>query len=142
INVENGSLTIARSTISGNAAISGAGINVHSNALIMDECTVSRNLATTSGGGINLNYGDAVIRNSTISSNAVGTGALASGGGIALTYSWLSLQNSTVAFNSAGAGSGGGIDNRKGRIQVRNVIFSNNVAQKAGPDLNGEANVD
>jgi hypothetical protein len=151
--VEDGTVTIARSTISGNAADVGGGIHVggylriggdHNDALTMEESTVSRNEATTAGGGVSMRDADAVIRNCTISGNVAGAAATsARGGGLAVSdFSSLNLQNSTVAFNSAGRGSGGGIDNDRSRIDLRNVILSNNTAQTAGLDLSGEANVD
>jgi nitrous oxidase accessory protein NosD len=147
INVQSGgALTVAGSTITGNAADYGGGVYCGP-TLVMDDSTVSRNKALTAGGGVYLKSADAVIRNSTISGNVVSGGAAGRGGGLALSSSTLTLQNSTVAFNAAGTGSGGGIDNSytgidntTSAINLHNVILSNNVASSAGPDLNGPAN--
>jgi hypothetical protein len=149
INVRTGSLTVQRSTISGNSADVGGGISVgygygygYGSNSTVDDSTISRNKANTVGGGVSLYATDALFRNSTISGNAVSAGPSARGAGLAASASELDMQNSTVAFNTAGPGSGGGIDNTKSDIRLRNVILSNNVAWKAGPDLNGTANVD
>ena len=99
------------------AAVQGGGI-VNAGALVINNCTISGNVAssatsgaTTGGGGI-LNSGQLTVNGSTIAANsATAIGAAANGGGIENSGN-LKLVNSTVSGNSvtaAGLGAGGGI---------------------------------
>ncbi len=90
-------LTVARSTLSGNSSDAG-------------------------GGGIQNQAGTATLTNATVSGNT----ALGVGGGIALSSAaTLNLTNATIAFNKANA-TGGGIRNIASTINARNTIVARN----------------
>jgi len=142
------SVTITRSTISGNSSgEDGGGVCFFSGGtLTMDDSTVSGNNGNTmaagaGGAGISLFSTTATIRNSTISGNKTNTAGFDSnGGGIGSFSAILTLRNSTVAFNDAGTKSGGGIHNNgASTISLNSTIVSNNAATTAGPDINGAA---
>jgi hypothetical protein len=98
-----GFLTLTNSTVTGNSAASGAGINNATNAtMIMSGDTVNINTAQGDGGGV-ANSGHLTIINCTIAANNANLG-----GGIA-NFGVLDLVNSTVASNAVtGAGADGG----------------------------------
>jgi CSLREA domain-containing protein len=104
----NTSATIVRSTISGNSALFGAGLNVFGPAgsastLTMANTTISGNTATSSGGGLYFSGGDAssaaTLTNVTIASNSSG-GAF---GAVTFTDAGQFRIRNTVIANSAGA---------------------------------------
>ena len=111
-----GSLTLARSTVTGNAALRGGGIENLAGSLVVTDSTVADN---KHGGGIVNSTsrpqcelgGSLMIINSTVRDNA--------GGGI-VNSGLLTLTNSTVADNS-----GVGIGN-VGRPAVTNSTVSGN----------------
>jgi hypothetical protein len=100
-----GSLTVARSTISGNTAMYGGGIrNDPSGSLRITDSTISGNSgepAFGEGGGVD-NYGTATVTDSTISGNTVN----GCGGGIYNLSAAITLTGDTVAGNSAPCGGG------------------------------------
>src|SRR5262249_38360267 len=100
----NGTLTIANSTLSGNSA------------------------TVNNGGGAILNYfGNVTLFNSTLSSNS---GGLGSGGGIASFFGIVALNNSTISGNSAYFG--GGIDSKFGTVALANSTLEGNSASYGG----------
>jgi hypothetical protein len=100
-----GTLTINKSTVSGNTA----------------------NAATGFGGGI-YGGGTLTINNSTVSGNTAHGANFASGGGIYNRAGTLTLNNSTLSGNGVVSGqrSGGGINNG-GTAILQNSIVANNV---------------
>jgi len=130
-----GSLTVRRSSISDNSAMSGAGIFNQGTALV-ESSTISANVAGNTvlangdgGGGINT-AGAMTITNSTISGNRA-NGNFA---GVFNHDGWLTLNNVTIANNVAdadgdGSGSGGGLGNGfGGTATLRNTILAGNQA--------------
>lgn len=124
----NHSLTMNNSTISGNTALNGGGINCAGCALTITNSTISGNGASTSGGGINVTVDTSTVTltNVTIASNT----ANGDGGGIAkiLGTGTISLVHTTVAGNTAdndanGAGDGGGIR------AISNATLRNSIVQ-------------
>ncbi|MEP4810081.1 MAG: choice-of-anchor Q domain-containing protein, partial [Luteolibacter sp.] len=97
--INQGELTVANSTLSGNSAgADGGGIyNLSGAALAVNGSTISGNTANGYGGGI-YNYPDATLSivNSTLSGNAAD-----SGGGIYNDAGTIRLTNSIVAANHA-----------------------------------------
>jgi lysophospholipase L1-like esterase len=99
------------------SAAQGGGI-VNAGTLVVNNCSISGNAATSSssgvatGGGGILNSGKLTVNGSTIAANsATAVGAVAEGGGI-LNSGNLSLAESTITGNSTsadGTGEGGGI---------------------------------
>ncbi len=122
-----GQLTITKSTISGNSAFRGGGINCYGSFLTVANSTISGNSSERDGGGIYangfLNGPNVSIVNSTISGNS-GT----SGGGIYNTSS-LIVRSSSITDNSAG--SGGGICNDH-LHQLAPVVEISNTILNAG----------
>ena len=147
--LNNGTLTLISSAVSGNSAANGAG-GISNNgatgtaALTIINCTISGNTAPSFGGGILSSgfQGNATLTivNSTISGN----GNPSFGGGIyndgnAGTAN-LNITNSTVSGNTA-ASSGGGIYNfgnsGSANLTLNNTIVSDNKGPNAanGPDI-------
>jgi predicted outer membrane repeat protein len=122
--LNNGTLTLNNSTVSGNLALYGGGI-YSDGTLTLNNSTVSGNTANESGGGIS-NEGTLTLNNSTVSGNS----AVDVGGGIENYLSGtLTLNNSTVSGNSARLG--GGIHN-KGTSTFNNSTISGNKANDGG----------
>jgi hypothetical protein len=102
-NESEGSVTINRSTISGNQTPNGAGAGIDNEGgtVAVVNSTISKNVASYGGGagGIGNEYsGTVTIHNCTISGNRANFG----GGLVNVPGSTLKLQNSIVANNSSG----------------------------------------
>lgn len=90
--------TIRNSSISGNQASGGGGIN-SAGTLILVNSTLSGNSADFSGGGL-LNAGSASLYNVTVAENVAGAGGVnGNGGGIETYNGSLTFQNSILANN-------------------------------------------
>jgi hypothetical protein len=125
-----GNLTILDSTVSGNSAGStyyGGGISSGMfkapGMVTITNTTISDNSAPEGGGGgINNEYGDLTILNSTLSGNSVKD----VGGGISNFSGRIQIANTTITGNSAA--SGGGVYNAGqlglGTLQTANTIFN------------------
>lgn len=132
-----GTLTVSKSTISGNTAYDGGGIYNQLGILTVSNSTINANTASRNGGGVfATRNGSVTITDSTISGNT----ASKSGGGISLigdiTFSagTLMVQRSTISGNTAISDSGGGIDLylNTGQVTVANSTFSGNTAGSGG----------
>ncbi|PZR73398.1 MAG: hypothetical protein DLM73_10815 [Chthoniobacterales bacterium] len=161
--LNNGTVTITKSTISGNSADSGGGIR-NNGTLTITKSAISGNSATTSSGGGIINGGTASIVNSTIFGNNSGSSAggifndrgtititnstisgnsATIGGGIVNDSGTVTITNSTISGNSAanviaGAGTGGGIYIVGGTVtSTRNTIIAKNTALSGSPDVFG-----
>jgi CSLREA domain-containing protein len=127
----NGPVSLDRSTVSGNHAMTAGGIGISSSSsLRVMRSTISAN-TSENGGGID-NNGLLDVSNSTISGNS----ATQNGGGLRNNNGAQSnLYNSTVVFNEADSdfdsdGAGAGIYNdNAGTFNVRNSIIAGNVIQ-------------
>ncbi|MDB9493351.1 right-handed parallel beta-helix repeat-containing protein [Spirulina major CS-329] len=123
IYVDNGSVTLTNSTVSGNSANSwGGGIFMDNGSVTLTNSTVSGNSAEY-GGGIYVDFGSVTLTNSTVSGNF----ADEDGGGIFMDDGPVMLNNSTIAFNTAAGDTGGGIavgdDNTH---TINNSLIANN----------------
>lgn len=108
-----GDFAIAGSTISGNTAISGAGVyqsssGPFSGAGTIADTTISGNQATLNptlsvGGGVRTSAGSLTIERSSLSGN---TATVAGGGVWANNKYGLTVNNSTISGNSSAAGGG------------------------------------
>ena len=146
-----GTLTISRSTISGNKAHYGGGIN--GGPLTMTDSTVSGNSSRSNGGGI---HGGGTLVNSVLSGNTAredggglaGAGTLINvtisgniagrrGGGIFSDSNSLILTNSTMTLNVAEV-DGGGIYSDEGTVEVVNTIIAKNSSTRKGPECYGD----
>ncbi|MCY2940085.1 MAG: hypothetical protein NTV50_00270, partial [Planctomycetota bacterium] len=138
-----GNVTVNKSTLSGNFAISvenygggeGGGIaNDDYSKLYVDNSTLTGNSATTNGGGIHNKFnGNITVTNSTIASNRADNG---NGGGIFNSFNdtlgagIATVTNSTISGNSANTGGGAG---NIGTLTISNsTISSNSTTQQGG----------
>ena len=136
--LNNGSLTLDHSTVSGNVMATDAGdfwqggggiYNGDGATLNLIDSTVSNNQAGWSGGGVYsfFNTTTDIVR-STISanvSNDVG-GAIRSLGNMTIT-------NSTISGNTATGWHGGAIFQTDGDITITNTTIANNIAPNGAP---------
>ncbi len=135
--LNNGTLTITNSVISGNTTNAGGaghgGGIFNGGTLTLTNSVISGNTASTSsGGGILNSSGTLTIINSTISGNSAAGGF---GGGIWNYSGILTITNSTISGNSAsnfGFGGGGGIFNDGGAADITNSTISGNTAEFLG----------
>jgi CSLREA domain-containing protein len=137
--------TIINSTIEGNSAGAGGGLDVFAvpgglaATMTLVNSTVTGNRTTASGGGINVD-GNAVldVTNSTISGNSAG----AAGGGIAVQAgpAVANVLSSTITANSA-ADEGGALAGAPGAtnptLHLKSTILAGNTATVAAPDCGG-----
>ncbi|MFD7320764.1 hypothetical protein ACFV9D_06680 [Streptomyces sp. NPDC059875] len=127
-----GTLTLSRSTVSGNDAVFGGGILNNAGAtLTLNRSTVSGNHGSF-GAGIHNTGGTATLNRATVSGNT----AESQGGGINNDSGTVALNRSTVTGNEANnfdtGDAGGGIYNRATVTRVRTVISDNNPDDCAG----------
>ena len=123
-------VTIINTTISGNSAEEGGGINTGGGKLpgnlTVINSTISGNFASSDGGGIASGFSVLTIVNSTISGNSVGDPDYGDGGGIASGYGVvppaLTITNSTVSGNSAA--TCGGVCGET--VEIGNTILNAN----------------
>jgi hypothetical protein len=132
--INEGTLTLKNSTVSGNSAVyMGGGIFNNSGRLTLNNSTVTGNVATAhggddaGGGGIYNSYGALTITNSIISGNSA---PQANGGGI-FNEGTLSVANSTISGNGVYY-SGGGV------FTSGPAVFDNSLI--SGNEWNGIAN--
>ena len=141
--LNNGALTVANSTISGNSATSaaeasGGGIS-NSGTLTVNDCTISGNRATSAseaGGGGIVNNPAAVLNlnNSTLSGNSASANGGGGGGAIVNNGGTVTVTNSTISANTAD-GIAGGLYNNSGTVNLANSIFSGNTVGGSPDDI-------
>ncbi|HEY3662515.1 MAG TPA: choice-of-anchor Q domain-containing protein [Chthoniobacterales bacterium] len=148
-------LTAALPSLAANITVQGPGTNlltvrrntggnyrvftVNSGVVVnLNDLTIANgNLPGGSGGGIN-NAGTLTLLNATVSGNTANTGG---NGGAIFNSSGLTIKSCTISGNSVsssiGAGSGGGIYNSGGTLNVINSSLSGNTA--VGPGGNSDS---
>jgi CSLREA domain-containing protein len=128
--LNNGTLTITHSTLSGNTGSFGGGVR-STGKLTVANSTVSNNTADQTGGGIQSDGNSTIVTDSTISSNAGGFG-----GGIGAFQGNIStfINRSTITNNSALL-LGSGVYSVGTPISVRNSIIAGNVNNSAVSDV-------
>ncbi len=127
-----GNVVLNNSRIEDNQAWEGGGAYLKGH-LTSSDSAFTGNTAYDGGGGLYSEYGTLVLENSTISGNI----ARYSGGGIHnRDHSALSLNNVTVGYNTAGSGGGGILNNYDSTVTLRNSILAENYST-TGPDCNG-----
>jgi hypothetical protein len=133
-----GSVTVLRSSVSGNTARDGGGIFTANGTVTLDRSTVSGNRANGGGGGILNEDGSVFIMNSTISGNST-VDPNGGGGGILNTIfegtSTITINNSTISGNSGAFG--GGILN-VGTMTLLGTTVSGNAAVEGGGIYNSD----
>ena len=142
-----GTLTIARSVLSGNSALSGGAILTIGGSASVTDSTVSGNSAAFNGGGIynesgfdqaGLHTGSLTLAASTLNDNSA-SDPNGGGGGIyngSAPGSTVSITNSTLNRNSATYG--GGIIN-VGSLAMTSTTVRGNTAMSGGGIYNGNA---
>jgi hypothetical protein len=153
--IENaGILTIQNSTITGNKAFVGGGIeNVGTGTITVENSTISLNKAVSPfgiGGGMENFLGTAIIRNSIITGNQAGvTIGVGAGGGIENNRGTLTIENSTISGNKANGadyGYGGGLDNYSdsastGTVTIIDSTISKNTAGGIGGGVSNDGSM-
>ena len=127
--IENrGMMTISASTFANNAAINGDGGGIENRGTItISQSTFANNSAEFGGGGVrNFVGGTMTISDSTFSNNAADFG-----GGIE-NNGTVTLSNSTVANNTSANFADGGIENA-GTLSITQSIVANNRTLKGLP---------
>ncbi len=112
----------------GDSTGSGGGI-VNKGLLIVQNCTLSGNVAEQDGGAI-YNTGVLTVQNGTLSANS----ATGNGGAIATAGGTVTIQSSTIAANTASNGGGIAVS---GGLTLQNSIVVANMASSAGTDIFG-----
>jgi hypothetical protein len=127
--VNNGTLTLSKSAVSGNTASYGGGGIYNAGTLAVAASTIGGNVATGGGGGggIYNDGGSLTVSASTISTNRAPTNL---GGGLLTDGGMVTLVNSTISGNTAQSG-GGGIYTYAA-VTFINSTVSNNSASGAG----------
>ena len=130
-----GTLTVERSTISGNTASGGSGRHYgggiyNAGTLTVEGSTISGNSAPgDAGGGVFNDVGGSVtVESSTISNNTAGY----AGGGIYNYAGDFTIDDSTISGNAAAVAVGGGIENGGGTLTAVSSTISNNTAGYTG----------
>jgi hypothetical protein len=128
-----GTLSLAKSVVSGNAAQYGAGL-YNSGTMSVSDTTVRDNSATSHAGGVlNTETGQMTIQASTVSGNTAPEATGIANGGT------LTVAASTVSGNTATAGTGGGIRNGGGQsasLTITGSTISGNSATDGGGIFN------
>lgn len=128
-------VTVTRTSFNGNTTkTTGGGIGLFENStFVMDDGTVSGNVAGDWSGGINLSTTDSTIRTSEINGNTAG-----SGGGVTIWEASLILEDSSLANNVALSGNGGGLYSRSPNAKPENFtvrrskFISNSASSNSG----------
>ena len=147
-----GTLTVNRSTLSGNSAFfAGGAIESLSGTVNVNDSTLTGNSASLVGGAINASSGTVNVNDSALSGNSSGVGgaistdgtlyvndsvlsgnfASAAGGAIFTFSATVTVSDSILSDNYA-ALSGGAIANLVGTLAVSNSTLSNNHASIEG----------
>ncbi|HEY6761158.1 MAG TPA: Ig-like domain repeat protein [Baekduia sp.] len=136
--IENrGTLTVKRSTLSGNSAPNGGGIANDAGAtLTVQDSTFSDNTTSGVGGGAIISLGTTTVERSAIVHNT----APLNGGGINVQPSGTAtVTSSTIAENTSG-GLGGGLSNL-GTLAVEASTIKDNTGSDGSAIATGNANV-
>jgi hypothetical protein len=156
--LNNGTLTLDNTTVSGNSSMFGAGGISNAGTLTLKDSTVTDNDSNGGdcGGGID-NSGTLTLKDSTVSHNdssrgsgggicnetrstatvtmkdstVSGNSSMFGAGGIS-NAGTLTVKGSTVSDNSGGLGGGGGIDNENGTVALTDSTVSGNDGTGAG----------
>ena len=118
---DDASLTLSRSTITGNSDDLGGGILNEGTITVVDS-TISNNTASIKGGGL-LNEGTATVTNSTFDGNTSFWGSAAA------SFSTINLNHTTIVRNvtTASSTSYGALQRLSGTFNVRSSIVGDNL---------------
>ncbi|HEY8491420.1 MAG TPA: CSLREA domain-containing protein, partial [Dehalococcoidia bacterium] len=130
-----GTATFSDTTVEANTANDGGGI-YNDGTLTLARSTLSGNNAGRGGGLFNTFDGTATLVNSTVSGNTAVIGGGGVGGGIRNSSGTLRAAFVTITGNSTN-GTGGGLWDGSNAAQLRGVILAGNTASLGGADCNG-----
>ena len=127
----NASLTLADSTVTGNTAREGGGIN-NDGTLTIERSTIDNNTADRKGGGLRDN-GTTTITNSTF------VGNVASQGGAISTAGSTRITHATIVRNQSTSSSSAGVDRNGGTVRILYSIIGANTRSNgsAASDCSG-----
>ncbi len=126
INVARGGvLTLLNSTVTGNSASDGGGIN-NDGTITVRNSTIDTNTATGKGGGLR-DTGTTTVLNSTFNANVASQGGAISVAGTA------SVTHATVVGNVATSSSSAGVDRNGGTLTVSYSIIGGNLRTNGSP---------
>ena len=132
---DNPALTLTHCILSDNSADEGGGIYAYAGTLIISDCTVSNNVASSRGGGINFLTDRLTIIDSTLDNNS----AVRSGGGGIYLGGTATLVNCTLSNNNSagdfGAGGGGIEMIAHTRLSLINCTLTGNSTEALGGGL-------
>ena len=127
INVERGArLTLTNSTVTGNQARDGGGIN-NDGSIRIEHSTIDNNKADRKGGGVRDNGSDTKIVNSTF------VGNIASQGGALSTTGTTYVTHSTIVRNQSTSSSSAGVDRNGGTLRISYSIIGDNTRDNDSP---------
>ena len=133
----NGNLTIRNSTISGNAAVFGAGMYLSGGTMTVQNSAILNNIGQLGGGLYASSGGPLTFTNCTIVGNQSTNGA-GFGGGLNFNDNVVAtLESCTITGNSALAGGGGVFSrgNAANSTTVSNSIISGNTSDSGDADV-------
>jgi predicted outer membrane repeat protein len=132
-----GTLTVKRSTFSGNSAANGGGIANEAGAtLAVQSSTFSQNTTTGVGGGAIISSGSATVERSAL----IGNTAPVNGGAINVQGAGtVTVTSSTITGNTA-TGLGGGLSNL-GTLTVQTSTIAGNTGSDGAAIATGNTNV-
>jgi parallel beta-helix repeat protein len=123
-----GGITIEDTSITGNTAPSGGGVNINNSNVTLRRSVISGNSVVNDGGGVyQTNTASVTLENCLLVDNEGNRG-----GGAFVNGTAILVVNTTVADNRALGGDGGGYYLVCAAITVRNSIFWNNTAAGNG----------
>lgn len=131
-----GTLTLTNVTITGNTTQNSGGGVYSSGVTTLTNVTITGNTAEGIGGGISA-FGTVTITDSVISNNTAGT----YGGGVMIVSGTFTISGSTISNNSA-VNDGGGVFVADGALTISDTSFlSNTAANGAGLSSSGTLDV-
>ena len=128
---EHAEVTLKNSTVTNNSAEFGSGIYVDAGTLTIERSTISGNTAAHSGGGLYNWKGTLTLDNSTLSSNS----ASGHGGGILNGQGITTVSNSTITNNSVDTAIGSGIGSFSGASSTDTSVYNSLISGNNGSDL-------
>ncbi|MCH9696924.1 MAG: right-handed parallel beta-helix repeat-containing protein [Gammaproteobacteria bacterium] len=130
VNADKSKINIQNSTVSYNQGNIGGGLNLIRTTLTMNNSTINGNQSGSYGGGVDGQYSQVLISDSTIRNNFT---ERYDGGGLHVGDSYLSLSGTTVANNSSGRDGGGvKLDEQSSGTILTSTISKNSASRGGG----------
>jgi hypothetical protein len=124
IDNQNGTLTVIDSTINNNTALDGGAIESNNTLTVVDSTFYNNSATLDQGGAINNFGGSMTVTGSTL----IGNTAMNGGGAIYTLNQQTSVSNSILSGNSTTTGAGGGIDNLASTLTLTNDVIADTIA--------------